>query len=425
MNKAPIKTFLLFVFCIFLSACSVRPTILPPATQVVVTPTVEITPTLRIETPVPATPSLVPTPTVTATADPAQRIYTLTFAGDCTLGAQHGKHGYSNSFLSVVQDRYDHPFKNVQTYFANDDFTFVNLEGVFTTYNQPVEKAFNFRADPKYVACLTQGSVEGVSLANNHSKDYGEIGYQDTKKTLEEAQVVYACYEEPAIYDVDERLRIGVIGLAFYPSESVMQKQIQKCKDQNCNMIIASFHWGAEGHYRKEGTQQSFARRLIDWGCDAVVGHHPHVLQETEIYKDKPIFYSLGNFSFGGNNNPKDKDTALVQMKVRVLADKSIHKEEVLLIPCRLSSTPSGNDFCPTPYIEGSQEYNRAMSKLSGTFKGNDLVSDTPRPSASPDKKPTQKPDTTEKQTQAPTQKPDPTPEPVPTPDPTPEPQEE
>ena len=97
--------------------------------------------------------------------------------------------------------------------------------------------------------------------------------------------------------------------------------------------------------------QESFAHAAIDAGAHIVFGTHPHVLQKMEAYNGGYIFYSLGNFSFGGNTAPRDVDTAIAQVTVKKDGD-SWAVDGYDLIPCRLSSTDSKNDYCPRPYKE-------------------------------------------------------------------------
>ena len=135
-------------------------------------------------------------------------------------------------------------------------------------------------------------------------------------------------------------------------------------------------HWGLEGYYRPADNQTVLGQAAIDAGADIVYGSHPHVLQPIEEYNGGYIVYSLGNYVFGGNTNPRDKDTAIVQFTVKRAADGTVTVEGWEAIPCRLSSVTAYNDFCPTPYEEGSEDYDRTMSKLDGSFDGPNLVID-------------------------------------------------
>ena len=116
--------------------------------------------------------------------------------------------------------------------------------------------------------------------------------------------------------------------------------------------------------------QTSLAHAAIDAGADLVYGSHPHVLQPVEEYGDGFIIYSLANWSFGGNSRPADMDTAIVQLTVMRDTDGAVSIFDYKLIPCRVSSVSSHNDYCPTPYEEGSEDYERALSKISGVYSG-------------------------------------------------------
>ena len=86
-----------------------------------------------------------------------------------------------------------------------------------------------------------------------------------------------------------------------------------RLREEGADLVIACCHWGIEGDHYPNDYQQKLAHQVIDWGADLLVGTHPHVLQGMELYNGKMICYSLGNFCFGGNRNPKDKDTAIYE----------------------------------------------------------------------------------------------------------------
>ena len=112
--------------------------------------------------------------------------------------------------------------------------------------------------------------------------------------------------------------------------------------------MIASCHWGIEGDHYPNSYQQQMAHQVIDWGADVLIGSHPHVLQGVELYNGKVICYSLGNFCFGGNRNPKVKDTAIYQQTF-TFVDGVLQKDiSADIIPCTISSTTARNDFQPT-----------------------------------------------------------------------------
>ncbi len=136
-------------------------------------------------------------------------------------------------------------------------------------------------------------------------------------------------------------------------------------KAQGAEVILVSFHWGIERNYLPNQAQISLAHRAVDLGASLVIGHHPHVLQGIEAYNGVNIVYSLGNFCFGGNKNPSDKDTLIYQQTFTV-RDGQVQidlENGVNLIPCSLSSQSSRNDYRPTP-VSGS-EAERILDKLN------------------------------------------------------------
>ena len=140
--------------------------------------------------------------------------------------------------------------------------------------------------------------------------------------------------------------------------------------------MICALHWGKELVYKPFDSQVELAHRCIDAGADLIYGSHSHCLQPIEQYNDGIILYSMGNWVFGGSTGPTDMDTAIIQVHVKGFSDGSIRNAGYTAIPCCVSSRPvmenySGdnyNDYRPTPYTEGSDAYNRVLSKLDGTF---------------------------------------------------------
>ena len=299
--------------------------------------------------------------------------YTISFAGDCTLGSDYENYGAKGTFVEFVGDRYDYPFKNSLQYFGNDDMTIVNLECVLSDFNVPVQKSFRFRGPPENVNILKEGSIEVVNMANNHIYDFGNTGYADTAAVLSENGVVFAEQDSTAMYTTKSGLTVGIYAAQFYVDKNDMANDIAAMREAGAEIIIFSCHWGSEGQYRASYDQKAYAHAAIDAGADIVFGHHPHVLQPIEEYNGKMIYYSLGNFAYGGHLSPRDKDTAIIQQKIIRHADGTLHLGETVLIPYCLSSTTEYNDYCPTPYTEEDEAHERIMSKLLGTYTGPDL----------------------------------------------------
>ena len=347
-------------------------------------------------------------PTVAPTEPPYEN-FVLTFTGDSTLGTEENNWTASDTFNNVIGTDYGFPYRNVLQYFANDDCTFVNFEGVLAEKGVGIaqDKRFRFRGPLAYTQILTGSSVEAVNLANNHSFDYGPEGLTSTKNALDGAGVAYAEHQGSTVITTDRGLKIGLYAINFFLDETDLKKEIAAMRADSVDIIVVSLHKGDEGYYSVTSDQERIARFAIDAGADIVWGHHPHVLQRIEQYNGGIIMYSLGNFSFGGNRNPKDKDTAVVQVNVIREKDGTVSLGDMNIIPCRLSSVANHNNYQPTPFEVGSEEYNRVLAKLDGSFDGPDVPPDyknPTNPTQAPTQKPTQAP--SEKPTQAPTQAP-------------------
>lgn len=343
---------------------------LPPETEA---PTETTMPTETV-TETTVTEETDPTETEPAETEPREQRYVLSFAGDCTLGSDPSHYGVMYSFIHTIGEDYDYPFRNVVEYFENDDFTMVNLEGVFADSGQSSGARFTFRGPTAYTQILTGSSIEAVTLANNHTMDYGNAGYQSTKDVLTEAGVTYVEKNGSALYTTESGLTIGMYAAAFSVDTYDMKTEIAQLRSKGAEIVVAAMHWGNEGQYRPTGQQQTWAHAAIDAGADIVFGHHPHVLQKIEEYNGGVIFYSMGNFCFGGNNYPQDLDSAILQQEVIRDENGKVRLGELTIIPVSCSSLPVQNNFQPTPYKEGSKEYNRVISKLDGSWTGPDLV---------------------------------------------------
>ena len=119
---------------------------------------------------------------------------------------------------------------------------------------------------------------------------------------------------------------MGFAGVYFPDSYSDEMDELITKLNEEADIVVVYFHWGIEGDRTPMASQREIAKACIDHGVDLVIGAHPHVLQKTETYKGKQIIYSLGNFCFGGNKNPSDKDTMIYQHTF-ILENKEIVEE--------------------------------------------------------------------------------------------------
>lgn len=222
----------------------------------------------------------------------------------------------------------DFPWEHVKDYFQKDNITVGNLETSITTAGTKWEdKQFNFRSDPKNLKAMEEAGIEVVSLANNHTLDYGYDGFIDTLNHLDKSKIKRVgggINRKEAMEGViieENGVKIGILGFSrVVPSvdwyagnnrpgivgayDAHIDGVLERVKElkKETDIVVLSIHWGVELSTIPREEEIALAKKLIDSGVDIVMGHHPHVLQGVEIYKGKPIFYSLGNFVFGSKN---------------------------------------------------------------------------------------------------------------------------
>jgi poly-gamma-glutamate synthesis protein (capsule biosynthesis protein) len=305
-------------------------------------------------------PYVMPTPTPylppEPTPDPWPKTIVITVGGDCTLGGTDAQNASKSGFKAVVNEKgYGWPFSALLPVFVSDDLTLVNFEGTLTESKDRVEKTFNFKGPAGYAHILTLGSVEAVTLANNHALDYGEAGLADTMAALDAAGITYCAPNAPAVYEV-RGVKIGLIGHTFpyRDGKRDISADVKTLRDAGCQIIIASFHWGSEYEFGFSRDQRSIGRAAIRAGADVVVGHHPHVVQGIERFEGTYILYSLGNLVFGGNRDPQERDTYVGQLTFTVHEDGSFDGPALKILPARLTALKNGTDYRPV-FAEGEE----------------------------------------------------------------------
>ena len=345
------------------------PTPLPTAE-----PTPEPTPT---PTPTPE-PTATPTPTPTPTPEPTPIEYTISMVGDCTLASYPQARYYANSFENVVGTNWAYPFSNVLDVTGNDDMTIVNLECSISNLSAGSGSTFSFLAPADAVDILTLGSVEFTTTANNHAMDFGQQVYDDTLSNLDAAGIGHCGENEGTLYTTESGLTVGVYACYGWhtPSAESVAAGVRSLKESGAEIVVVSAHWGNEASYYQNANQEEVGRAAIDAGASIVFGHGPHRLQPFEKYNNGIIFYSLGNFVFGGNTNPADMDSVIAQATITRDPDGTLYLSSFNVLPCSISSKTNENDYCPTLFAEGSEEYNRAMSKVDGSWTGANNVID-------------------------------------------------
>ena len=345
---------------------SPSPSAAAPSQQIVSTPSA------TVEEPSPS-PEPESEPEPEPEPEPVPELFTIAMMGDCTFASEHNSKGNANAYETVVGDDYAYPFSIVKHLYADADFAMVNLECVIAEYNVPSNKTFRLRAPPEYVNILAEGGIDMVALGNNHTFDYGLSGYEEMKGILGANGVGYAPDGGWALFETETGLTIGVYSKNTV-NETDVARAAAEMKEAGAELIIMALHWGIEGSYHASAWQKQVGRAAIDAGAHIVMGTHPHTLQEMEEYNGGYIYYSLGNWSFGGHYNPRDKDSIIAKVTVMRDLDGKISVVGTENIPCSVSGNSSVNDYRPVPYEADSEEYERTLSKLDGTFAGPDLV---------------------------------------------------
>ena len=256
---------------------------------------------------------------------------TLFFAGDaCFAYTFEGKYT-ANGITGVVSDE-------LLTEMQDADITMVNQEFAFSTGGtQAQDKQYTFRVDPKYVSAFEEMGVDIVTLANNHSLDYGTEALEDSFQTLDDAGIAYVGAGDSLerasrleVFEVNGK-KFGYLaatrvipvgswniennqpGLFCTYDDTMLLAAIEKAKTQ-CDFLTVYVHWGIERNTTPEAYQTSMAQEYIEAGADLVIGAHTHCLQGIQFFDGKPVYYSLGNYIF---NATIDKTAA-----VKVVVDE-------------------------------------------------------------------------------------------------------
>lgn len=262
--------------------------------------------------------------TAAAHADPV----TLIFAGDIMLADGPGK--------TIAQG--GDPLAPFSAMLNDADYRIGNLEVPIANGGQPhATKIVTFRAEPNTLSVL-KGRFDAVSLANNHSGDYGHEAFGETMQHLANAGIAYfgggrnLAEAHRPLWIEKNGLKIAVLGynefkprafeagptwpgVAWSEDDQVIA-DIRAAKAAGADLVIPFMHWGWEKETRPTERQKTLARKMIDEGAALVVGGHPHVTQGAEIYKGKPIIYSLGNFVFDGFDYPEAQRGWLLRLKL-------------------------------------------------------------------------------------------------------------
>lgn len=298
----------------------------------------------------------------------------ISAVGDVTLG-----YHFPALFERVrrewgVNAAFVYPFLRVRKWLASSDLCVANCEGTFTNSEKARAKAYTFKGSPALARCLRAGGVSLVNLANNHFMDYGDAGAIETIEACLAQGVAYSgggvdrCDAESPRFFRRNGVRIAHIGCAQVGRSLAARTpgpgthpcaartfDIVKVAKRVSDVVVVSCHWGVERMSYPTVEQRKAARGFIDAGADVVFGHHPHVLQGVERCGHGIIFYSLGNFAFGGNRFPADRDSIIARVRCTTAGVESFETVPVI-------THPAHSVF--QPYVPAADDRGRILAKL-------------------------------------------------------------
>lgn len=292
-------------------------------------------------------------------ASASAQTLTLTFIGDTSIGDAFQSRSTDHSYHSVVKrEGMAWPFSLVSETLKADDLTIANLEGSLTTRSRRKDNVrYPLIINPAHTEILLLGGVDVVNTANNHAYDYFQDGYSDTKATLDAAGIGhFGTLSPPSKTGEDRQLvlevkgvKIGFLGYTYPQNSDVahMGKVVAGLREQGCELVILSVHWGRETHMKPNNTQYSFAKKAVDAGVDLIFGHHPHVVQPIALYKGSPVLFSTGNFTFG-TMSKVDPSTGMFQVEYD-LTGGAPRLSALRVLPC---TTSGAGDYRPKPVTD-------------------------------------------------------------------------
>ncbi len=284
----------------------------------------------------------------------------------------------------IGREGVDYPFKYVKKIIKSHDLAFCNLECPVPRKGFPLNKKYCFRADSSFIEGVVNAGFDIISIANNHTLDWDRSGFTSTQdlllknglypvgggKNQKEARrptIVTVNGLKFAFFAFMDMLPDAIIYLEdkpgpAYASTAEVLNEIERVKNK-VDFIIVSIHWGIEFNRYPRIDHVKKAHKIIDAGADMILGHHPHVLQSVEVYKKRPIIYSLGNFVFD-QHELHERQSAIFECIFRKGKIDSISLFPVLLEKFR-------------PKIPGGKERGKIAAKIkeiSGKFKTNFII---------------------------------------------------
>jgi poly-gamma-glutamate synthesis protein (capsule biosynthesis protein) len=223
-----------------------------------------------------------------------------------------------------------YPFRKTANVLKAADLVFVNLENPIIEDCPPDNSSLKFCTKPVMVEGLKFAGVDIVSLANNHVGNYGQPAIEETEKHLKEAKIAVAPLKngEFLVKRIGET-RFGFLGFNYVDAFPTDDESWIREAAKRADVLIVGVHWGDEYTDQPNQKQRYIAGKLVEWGADVVVGHHPHWVQSVEYINSKPIYYSLGNFIFDQMWSTKTREGLVMRLTFK---EGKLIKEEKLPI---------------------------------------------------------------------------------------------
>ncbi len=247
-------------------------------------------------------------PIVSKPLDSVNNQVTIIFTGDVMLG---------RSVMGASLDNNDsfYAFRHIRDVIENADITFSNMENaIIENCPRQGKGSFSFCTTPEIAKGLNFAGIDVVTLANNHSGNYGKKGLEETKKYLDDLGIKWVDGSNCVVIEKNET-KFGFVGFNFIYKEFSKEdlELIKNCKQQSDTLVVGP-HWGEEYKSIANNKQLAVAHAMIDSGADVIIGHHPHWVQNYEEIDGKPVYYSLGNFIFDQMWSEETKKGLIVKM---------------------------------------------------------------------------------------------------------------
>lgn len=298
---------------------------------------------------------------------PSISTVSFTFLGDCILSSNAGDIR-ENTFMDYAEEKLpSYFFEKAVPYYNDSDFVIANNEYVLSDRELAKSSkdgvAYWFKSPSSFTSILKAGRIDIVSLANNHTNDYGKEGYADTKASLEDADILWGDIENP-VYVKKNGITFGIICTKMFNADykPIISPVIDEVKE-NSDIQILMFHGGTEKQHEPDEWLQDMCHDFVDMGVDLIVGSHPHVLRPMEEYKGVDIIYSLGNFCYGANRLPENR-TVIFTETFSFDEDGNYLGQDENFIPFYVHSG-STNNWQPAP-ITNTSEISKTLAFMYG-----------------------------------------------------------